>query len=185
MEHTVTTATIELRHYRHDDLPQIRQTLLDVHADAYADEMDDEFNQKFPWFVDHWGKNPGFACVIAYDQDEPVGFAYGAPAAPGREWWREHLSSPPEDPSTFSFSELMVRPKWRKTGVSEQLHTALVRPRPEAHAVLLVDPDHPKVQALYEEWGYRTIGRQQPFPDSPNFAVMLLPLGAGRDENLA
>ncbi|CAM5655323.1 hypothetical protein ADL28_02500 [Streptomyces violaceusniger] len=24
-------------------------------ADAYADAMDDEFNQRFPWFVDHWG----------------------------------------------------------------------------------------------------------------------------------
>lgn len=78
----MTTATVELRHYGHDDLPHIRQTLLDVHADAYADEMEDEFNQRFPWFVDHWGGHPGFACVIGYDDGEPVGFAYGAPATP-------------------------------------------------------------------------------------------------------
>ncbi|MFG2332859.1 GNAT family N-acetyltransferase [Streptomyces sp. NPDC048604] len=169
----MTTAPAELRHYTHTDLARIRQTLLDVHADAYADQMDDEFTQQFPWFVTHWGSNPGFACVIAFDAGEPVGFAYGAPATRGREWWREHLDHPPTDESTFSLSELMVRPKWRKTGAGQHLHHALLASRPEALAVLLVDPSHPKVQALYESWGYRRVGRRQPFPDSPNFAVML------------
>ncbi|MEU8034467.1 GNAT family N-acetyltransferase [Streptomyces sp. NPDC049099] len=154
------------------DESEIRQTLLDVHADAYADDMT-EFDERFPWFVDHWGGNPGFACVIGYDEGEPLGFAYGAPPAPGREWWREHLSEPPADDSTFSVSELMVRPKWRKTGAAERLHSALLENRPEALAVLLVDPNHPKAQTLYETWGYRKIGNRQPFPDSPNFAVML------------
>ncbi|MFE7245965.1 GNAT family N-acetyltransferase [Streptomyces sp. NPDC057580] len=172
MEPLVTTA-IELRCFGHADLSAIRQTLLDVHADAYAGELDNEFNQRFEWFVDHWGCRPGYACVIGYDGAEPVGFAYGAPAAPGREWWREHLSEPPADGSTFSVSELMVRPRWRKTGTAERLHTALIQDRPEALAVLLVDPDHPKVQTLYERWGYTTVGRRQPFPDSPNYAVML------------
>ncbi|MFH9677833.1 GNAT family N-acetyltransferase [Streptomyces sp. NPDC017405] len=173
MEQLLTTTAIDLRRFGHEDLPAIRQTLLDVHADAYADEMDDEFNQRFPWFVDHWGGHPGFACVIGYDGDEPVGFAYGAPATEGREWWREHLDEPPADDSTFSVSELMVRPQWRKTGTAERLHEALIENRTEALAVLLVDPGHPKVEALYETWGYRRIGNRQPFPDSPNFTVML------------
>ncbi|GGX58596.1 GNAT family N-acetyltransferase [Streptomyces chartreusis] len=168
----MATAAVDLRHFGHDDLSQIRQTLLDVHADAYADDMT-EFDERFPWFVGHWGGNPGFACVVGYEDGEPVGFAYGAPATEGREWWREHLSHPPADTSTFAVSELMVRPKWRKTGTAERLHAALVESRPEAQAVLLVDPDHPKVQALYEAWGYREVGRRQPFPDSPNYAVML------------
>ncbi|MEU9412514.1 GNAT family N-acetyltransferase [Streptomyces sp. NPDC048281] len=168
----MTTATVELRHYGHDDLLEIRQTLLDVHADAYADDMT-EFDERFPWFVDHWGGNPGFACVIGYEDGEPVGFAYGAPSTPGREWWREHLAEPPADDSTFSLSELMVRPMWRKTGTAERLHTALMENRPEALAALLVDPDHPKVRALYETWEYRKVGNRQPFPDSPDFAVML------------
>lgn len=173
MECLLTTTAIAIRYFGHDDLPMIRQTLLDVHADAYADEMDDEFTQRFPWFVDHWGTHPGFACVVGYDGDDPVGFAYGAPATPGREWWREHLPSEPTDASTFSVSELMVRPQWRKTGIAERLHAALISGRPEALAVLLVDPDHPKVQALYETWSYRRVGNRQPFPDSPNFTVML------------
>ncbi|MFC8593053.1 N-acetyltransferase [Streptomyces atroolivaceus] len=70
-------------------------------------------------------------------------------------------------------SELMVRPRWRKTGASKRLHEALVEDRPEALAVLLVDARHPKVETLYESWRYRRIGDRQPFPGSPNFAVML------------
>ncbi|MGK5498497.1 N-acetyltransferase family protein [Streptomyces sp. URMC 125] len=169
-------AGLDLRHYTHDDLPHIRQTLLDVHADAYADRLDDPFVQRFPWFVDHWGGNPGFTCLIGYDGGEPVGYAYGAPATPGREWWREFLDPAPEAPRTFSLSELMVRPRWRKTGASRLLHHGLLAKCDEDLAVLLVDVTHPRVQALYESWGYRKVGERQPFADSPLFAVMLAEL---------
>jgi GNAT superfamily N-acetyltransferase len=169
----MTTATIDLRHYGHEDLPKIRQILLDVHADAYADRIHEDFVQRFPWFVDHWGGRDGFACVIARDGDEPVGFTYGAPADPGSEWWRGHLDPAPSDASTFHVSELMVRPKWRKTGVGVGLHHALLGEQPEALAVLTVDTKRPRLQAMYEGWGYRKIGQNQPFPDSPLYAVML------------
>ncbi|MDX3855060.1 GNAT family N-acetyltransferase [Streptomyces sp. AK02-01A] len=171
------TSALELRHYSHDDLSEIRQTLIDVHADVHADRMaDDDFRQKFPWFVDHWGGNPGFSCVIAYDGADVVGFAYGAPGAEGREWWREHLDPVPDKGRTFHFSELMVREQWRKTGAAERLHRALMDARNEDLAVLLVDVTHPKVEALYESWGYRRVGEDQPFPDSPVYAVMLVDL---------
>ncbi|MFJ6983150.1 MULTISPECIES: GNAT family N-acetyltransferase [unclassified Streptomyces] len=172
----MTTPTLELRHFGHDDLPEIRQTLIDVHDDVYAAEMENEFNQRFPWFVDHWGGHPEFACVIAYDGDEVVGFAYGAPAKDEREWWREHLDPAPEKSRTFHFSELMVREQWRKTGAAERLHRALMDARDDDLAALLVDVTHPKVKALYESWGYRKVGEDQPFPDSPVFAVMVAKL---------
>ncbi|WP_329179132.1 GNAT family N-acetyltransferase [Streptomyces sp. NBC_01477] len=169
------TAILDVRHYTHDDLAQIRQTILNIHADAYADNMT-EFDERFPWFVDHWGGNPGFACVIAYDGDQAIGFAYGAPAAPEREWWREHLDPAPEKHRTFSYSELAVHPDWRKKGVADRLSRALMDGRDEDLAVLLVDVDHPRVQALYESWGYRKVGERQPFPDSPVYAVMIVEL---------
>jgi GNAT superfamily N-acetyltransferase len=173
----MTAPALELRHYGHDDLPEIRQTLIDVQRDVYADVIeDDEFRQKFPWFVDHWGGNPGFSCVIAYNGDEPVGFAYGAPGAKGREWWRGHLDPAPEKSRTFHFSELQVRAPWRGNGVSERLHRALMGAQDDDLAVLLVDVTRPKVQALYESWGYRKVGEDQPFPDSPVYAVMLAEL---------
>ncbi|MBV6701254.1 N-acetyltransferase [Kitasatospora aureofaciens] len=165
---------IDLRHYHHGELPEgFRQLLLDVHADVYADRMDDPFIQRFAWFVDHWSGMPGFSCVVGYDEGEAVGYAYGAPLVEGREWWREHLDPVPELSSTFGVSELMVRPRWRKTGTAERLHLALITDRSEALAVLLVNPDHPKVQALYESWGYRQVGLRQPFADSPRYAVMV------------
>lgn len=169
---------LDIRHFAHDDLPQIRQTLIDVHAAAQGKEamQGDDFKKRFPWFVDHWGGNPGFACVIAYDGDEAVGFAYGAPATPDREWWREHLDPAPEKHQTFSYSELAVVPEWRKKGVADRLSRALMEGRDEDLAVLLVDVDHPRVQALYESWGYRKVGERQPFPDSPVYAVMIVEL---------
>lgn len=167
----------ELRSFTAEDLPSIRQMLIDVHADAFADQMDDEFHRRFPWFVDQWGGRAGFACVVGYDAGEPVGYAYGAPAAEGREWWRPFMEEP-ADPSTFSLSELMVRPRWRKRGLSEVLHKALLRGRSEAMVALSVDTAHPRVQALYESWGYRKVGESRPFADSPLYALMVarLPL---------
>jgi ribosomal protein S18 acetylase RimI-like enzyme len=171
----MTTAVLDLRHYTHDHLPAIRQTIIDIHADAYRDDMS-EFDERFPWFVDHWGGNPGFACVIAHSGEEAVGFAYGAPATPQREWWREHLEPAPEMAETFSFSELAVRPEYRGTGLAERLARALLAERDEDLTVLLVDVEHPKVEALYESWGFRKVGERQPFPDSPVYAVMLADL---------
>lgn len=184
MESILSSADLVVRRFKHADLPKIRQTLIDVHADAYADAMDDEFNQRFPWFVDNWGKNPDFDCVIAYDGDEAVAFAYGAPATPKREWWREHLAEVPKKHVTFSYSELAVRTKYRKTGTAELVTWALLDGRDEDLVVLLVDTEHPRVQALYEGWGFRRVGERQPFADSPVYAVMLaeLPLVEGEGD---
>lgn len=68
----------------------------------------------------------------------------------------------------------------RQQGVADVLSRALLEERPEDLAVLLVDVKHPRVQALYEDWGFRKIGARQPFPDSPLYAVMLadLPLSS-------
>lgn len=96
------------------------------------------------------------------------------PVAPGHEWWREYLSEEPANPSTFSVSELMLKPQWRGQSLGERLHREMLADRPEALAVLTVDTKRPRLQAMYEGWGYRKVGERQPFPDSPLYAVMLL-----------
>ncbi|NIY65001.1 N-acetyltransferase GCN5 [Streptomyces malaysiensis] len=172
----MSAAGLDIRHFGHDDLADIRQTIIDLHAAAAGPDRDDDFKKKFPWFVDHWGGHPEFSCVIAFDGDKAVGFAYGAPANPGREWWREYLDPAPEKELTFSYSELAVIPEWRKQGVAERLTRTLMAGRDEVLVVLLVDIEHPRVQALYESWGFRKVGERQPFPDSPVYAVMLAEL---------
>ncbi|MEU3597795.1 GNAT family N-acetyltransferase [Streptomyces sp. NPDC006798] len=172
----MVTAGLDFRHFGTDDLADIRRTIIDLHAAAAGPDRDDDFKKKFPWFIDHWGRHPDFACVIAYDGDQPVGFAYGAPAPDGRERWREYLEEAPEKSLTFAYSELAVHPAKRRQGVAKALSLALLEDRPEHLAVLLVDVEHPRVQALYESWGFRKIGERQPFPDSPLYAVMLADL---------
>ncbi|MER7684545.1 GNAT family N-acetyltransferase [Streptomyces sp. NPDC097610] len=169
------TSVIDLRHFQHGSLPEgFKQMLIDVHADSYADAMDLEFNQRFPWFVDHWSGMEGFTCVVAFDGEESAGFAYGAPLQPGREWWRSTDYQPNNGyTSTYAVSEVMVRPRWRKQNISDRLHEALLKERTEDLAVLLVDVTHPKVQELYGSWGYAKVGEQQPFADSPVYAVMV------------
>lgn len=173
----MTSSTLTIRSYGHDAAAELRTLLLDVHDDCYADQMDDPFNtrERFEWFVDHWSSNPNWSCVVGYDAAAPVGFAYGAPLSPYMEWWRGHLDPEPEPgrQTTFGLSELMVRPKWRKTGASRRLHDALLEGRAEHIVTLTVDREHGKVQALYESWGYEKIGEKKPFDDSPTFAVML------------
>lgn len=56
---------------------------------------------------------------------------------------------------------------------ADLLHGALLKERDEDLAVLLVDVSHPKVQGLYETWGYMKAGEQRPFADSPLYAVMV------------
>jgi hypothetical protein len=55
------------------------------------------------------------------------------------------------------------------------LHETLLAERNEERATLLVDPTRSdgRLKAVYESWGYRDIGAQQPFDDSPIFATML------------
>lgn len=169
--------TVEFRRYGNSDAGSVTETLLDMHSVIHSDS-DDPFRkrERFAGFVAHWSKIEGWSCVIGYDAGDPVGFAYGAPFRAGK-WWSGGRLPDGMEGASFALSELMVLPRWRKTGISSQLHEALVGTRSELRATLLVDAAHPKVQALYEGWGYEKVDEQKPFNDSPVFAVMVKRLG--------
>lgn len=139
--------------------------------------------ERFAQGLDGWSSKPGWTCVVGYDGDQAVGYAYRAPLPVDARWWgglRAEISADVIEETgsrTYALSELMVRRPWRKTGISRQLHDALLGPRPEERATLLVDQEHPKVWALYESWGWHTLGDLQPRLDgAPLFHAMLLPL---------
>ncbi|WP_411292905.1 GNAT family N-acetyltransferase [Streptomyces sp. CBMA123] len=80
------------------------------------------------------------------------------------------------DTRTFALCEVMVRKRWRGTGVARTLHEELLSHRIEDRSHLLVEEDHPKVRVLYERWGYTRMGTMQPYPDSPRYDSMLRPI---------
>ncbi|MFF4409761.1 GNAT family N-acetyltransferase [Streptomyces sp. NPDC001404] len=178
--------TVLFHRYDHTHAAELRELLLDVHDQCYADSQSDfDTRERFADFLDGWSQRPGWDCVVGYDADQAAGFAYGAPLAPGTPWWAKVTPRLAPDftresgDRTFAVSEVMVRPQWRKTGTAAQIHEELLRARPEERATLFVNSDHAKVQALYEDWGYKTVGKSQPYPDSPLFTVMLRPLPHG------
>ncbi|MFD4635493.1 GNAT family N-acetyltransferase [Streptomyces sp. NPDC058284] len=178
---------IVIRHYDHRDAAELRPLLLQVYAEVYAKAAEnDPFASvdRFAEGLDGWSQRPGWSCVIGYTGDgQAVGYAYGAPLPKDARWWRGLLTEVPADvvaetgTRTYALSELMVRESWRKTGTARRLHDALLDTRTEERATLLVDQSHPKVHALYESWGWQTLGDLRPrIADAPLFHAMLLPL---------
>ncbi|MFJ2111553.1 hypothetical protein ACIOEX_06480 [Streptomyces sp. NPDC087850] len=82
----------------------------------------------------------------------------------------EHTDTP-----TVALKEGMLLQPWRGTGIARRGHDELLTHRPENQASLLVNPlaGDGKVKALYESWGYASIGEQQPSPDGPVLTAML------------
>jgi GNAT superfamily N-acetyltransferase len=178
--------TLTVRHYTTDQVPEVRSTLLEVYAEVYADDIaSDPFAglDRFAGGLDGWSSRPGWSCAVGYDDDQVVGYAYGAVLPQGARWWGGLLTEVDEDlvretgTRTYALSELMVRVPWRKTGTARQLHDALLAERTEERATLLVRQSHPKVHALYESWGWRTIGDLRPrIEHAPLMHAMLLDL---------
>ncbi|MEH0467219.1 hypothetical protein [Streptomyces acidiscabies] len=180
----MTSTDIEIRHYTSVHVPDLRRTLIDVYREVYADSIaDDPFNgvERFGRGLDGWSSREGWTCVVAYEGDTAVGYAYGAPLPRDAAWWKGLLTPAPDHviqetgSRTYAISELMVRVPWRKTGLSRRLHDALLADRTETRATLLVRTSHPKVGALYESWGWKLFGQIIPrIEGAPKFDVMLL-----------
>lgn len=179
-----TPARLDPRHYGRADAAAIRELLLDVHDEVYEGSDDPLAGRDaFARFVDSWSARSGFACVVAYDGEQPVGYAYGAPLSTATTWWDKVTPALPEPftaelgTRTFALSELMVRAPWRGTGAARRIHDELLASRGEERVTLLVHKEHGKVRALYEGWGYRTVGETVPFEGAPELCAMVLDLG--------
>ncbi|MCX4671568.1 N-acetyltransferase [Streptomyces sp. NBC_01381] len=165
-------------------LGEIRPELLDVYAEIYADRLGEEFHT-VERFDERLGWNtevPGFAAVVGYLDETPVGYAYGCTLQAGTRWWNGLRTTVPDGATvedgarTFALSELMIVDKVRGTGAAKAIHDELLRGRPEERATLLVEREHPKVRGLYEGWGYEWFAEVLPFADSPLYDAMNLRL---------
>lgn len=165
-----------------DDLEHIRQVLLDVYVEVYADRLTGPFFSA-ERFIDRLNSQitaPRWEAVIGYHDDQPIGYAYGASLRPNTTLWQNMDPVPSESfiaesaGRTFFMFELMLRTPWRKRGLSKHLHDALLAGRSETRTALTVEHDHPRVRALYESWGYTNMGADRPMADAPLYDVMVL-----------
>jgi GNAT superfamily N-acetyltransferase len=171
---------MEFRHYRLDDLDQVRPILSTIYATVHADAGPFRTVERFESRLASHASGADWHAVVAWDDDTPAGFVYAAPLGPRTRWWEPLIEPLPEEYTretgtrTLGLFELMLLPPYRGIGLSRQLHGELLGVRAESRVSLLADPSHGKVLDLYTDWGYTRVGDMQPFPDSPRFAVMVL-----------
>ncbi|GGU41741.1 hypothetical protein GCM10010211_00990 [Streptomyces albospinus] len=173
-----TSTTSELRHF--GTLAPAREHLIQVYADVRADllHLPNYAVSAFTERLDRHGAEPGFAAVLAYEQGEPIGYAYANTITSSDRWWKRITPAPADEytaPGAVALKEIGVRVPWRGTGTARRIHDALLTERTEPHVTLMVNPTagDGKVHRLYEKWGYRDIGHSQPSPESPVLAAMI------------
>jgi GNAT superfamily N-acetyltransferase len=139
----------------------------------------DAFMKRF----DSYARNPLIDLVVAFEDGEPVGQAWGWPLTANNRWWEGLVSEPEpgftaEDGTrTFALSEIMTVRARTGQGVAHALHDELLRERPEKRATLLVRPVNTTAYTAYTRWGWRKAAQLRPhWPDSPTFDVLILPL---------
>lgn len=171
-----------------EQLPAIREEILRIHQEVRHRDFQilTEFQsvERFDERLSNYASRPGWTAVIGHEDGEAVGFAFGVPLGPDTQWWSTMTEPLPDEfikedgKRTVALNEIVVRRPWRGSGVAWQLHETWLAPRTEERVTLLVNPANGNgaVQAVYEAWGYRVVGHQQPFPDSPKYAAMVRPV---------
>ena len=177
--------SVVLQHHDAAATEQRLETVIGpVYEASHADVIADPFYSvdRFLERVRGYTKAPSFGLVAAYNDDTPIGLAFGYPLPATSRWW-EGATTPLADDfvretghRTFALNELMVVPSWQRQGVARSLHDELLGSRREDRATLLVRSDNSSAQAAYARWGWQKVGTLQPYPDAPNFDAMLLPL---------
>jgi ribosomal protein S18 acetylase RimI-like enzyme len=137
-------------------------------------KMADDF---ISWVHDE-SNRAGFAMVVAYADEQPIGFAYGY-TMPAGEWFRNtDQPAPPQAQKSdkFAVMEWAVLPSRRGEGIGRILMDLLLDARPENWAVLTVDPAS-DARNIYERAGWRQVASTKPSRTWPAMNVMALDLG--------
>ena len=154
----------------------------DLYAAAFFPPPHNQGPTELKRMVDSWPKRleaPGFRLVVAEYDGQAVGCIYGHQLLPDTRWWDGALEPLPDEVTsehagrTLAIIDMMVRQLWRHRGVAEALHQHLLAGRAEERSTLLVDPINEPARRAYQKWGYKRVGRIQPFADSPEFEALI------------
>ncbi|WP_443074033.1 GNAT family N-acetyltransferase [Streptomyces sp. NBC_01456] len=172
------TPTVELRTFH--SLEPARQDLLSVYAGVRADllHLPNYAVTAFAERLDRHSQEPGWVAVLAYAQEDPIGYAYANTVDSADRWWKRVTPAPPADYTArhaVALKEIGVRIPWRGTGTARRIHDTLLADRNEPYVSLMVNPlaGEGKVHRLYESWGYEDLGQSQPSAASPVLMAMI------------
>lgn len=174
----------ELRRFSSAD--HVLDVIVDVYTDVRAPLLDQP-NYRPSVFAERLARHstePGWEAVLAYADQQAVGYAYANTVESGDRWWdrmAEPLPAGFTEPPTMVIKEIGVRERWRRQGIARLMHDELLSGRSETRAALLVNPDafDGTVIALYRKWGYEAFNSQQPSPDAPRLTAMVRPRELG------
>ncbi|MFI9155741.1 N-acetyltransferase [Streptomyces sp. NPDC053367] len=173
---------------RTSDVEQVRRLIVDIHVEVRGEFglMDRPFYHpdRFDERLTAYSSRPGWEAVVGYQDEEPVGYVFAVPLGENTGWWTAEKEPLPAEYTqedgrrTLALNEILVRRAWRGAhgnGMARALHEELLSQRQEQRVTLLVNPalSDGRLKAVYESWGYKQIGSQQPFEDSPVFATMM------------
>ncbi len=187
MSAEASAAGIRVRRYDAAGARDKRDTVQFVYERSYVDRIasGDPFKSvaAFMFRFDAYASNPYLDLVIAYQNDEAVGQAWGWPLAERTSWWSGLLFKPEpgftheDGHRTFALSEIMVVRECTGRGVGRKLHDELLLARPEARAALHVEDDNERAYRAYRNWGWYQVSQLRPdWPDAPIFNVLMLDL---------
>jgi ribosomal protein S18 acetylase RimI-like enzyme len=123
---------------------------------------------------------PGYRGLVAITPaGEVVGFAYGTTDLPG-QWWHDQIARLLGPSATahyltgsFAFAELAVSAAYRRQGLGQRLHDALLAGLPHRRATLSTQLDNLPARSLYARLGWQTLLERMCFDSSPTEYVIL------------
>ncbi|MBF6165540.1 GNAT family N-acetyltransferase [Streptomyces gardneri] len=181
----MTSRSLELARYDATGTLELANELKAVYFDSHREQ------QENPWYSparfwerleEMYAPIAGFELVAGRIEGRMIGYAFGTPYCRPQVVWKKAFRVYPQFPPTsngtpvYIFREFAIHPDYQGQGFARTIHDALLSQRPEPLAYLLVRVGNP-ARAAYEAWGWRVIGQDQPFVDSPVMDEMALPLG--------
>jgi ribosomal protein S18 acetylase RimI-like enzyme len=161
----------EIREVIGKDVLSLRRQLAEIWPDASRARVDEILPR-------HVARD-GFRFLGAFAERRLVGFVYGYRGGPG-QWWHDRVASAlgPEGEQRWlvrghlEFTELHVRPEFRRRGIGGSLHDALLEGVDAPTAVLSTQTDNEPAIALYAGRGWQVIVPYLDFGSGRPFLIM-------------
>jgi ribosomal protein S18 acetylase RimI-like enzyme len=181
------TGPIVVGRYRGPEAAGPLDALLPLYEEIYAEPPYREGPREIAEFLDRTERqvgHRGFRLVTASAGAQIVGFSFGYPLPADTRWWAALLEPVPPDVTretgqrSFAIIELAVRASLRRRGIAARLHAALLADLGVQRVTLTVrpEPEAAPARSAYAAWGYRKIGRTQPWDGAPVYDALVLDL---------